>query len=192
MADSGASRFSPVQPQPPSAPTPPESAEAAALHPNLQRALGAFRLAMPFVQKLLPLLDGHLLSTVSSVLAPPTPQPSSPQQAPSPTSLSQHPQERARIDLAPVENKLERLQKSHIELSGRIAEQNGSLKRVEDQLEMVREATDRNTLEQQELLDDLKNIGHKVNIVTLVILAMLLGSLLLNLILYLHIQRVLP
>ena len=71
-------------------------------------------------------------------------------------------------------------------------EQNTSLKRVEDQLELVREATDRNTLEQQELLEDLKVVGNKVNWFALFALALLVISVLLNVILYLHIQRVLP
>ena len=57
---------------------------------------------------------------------------------------------------------------------------------------MVREATDRNTLEQQELLEDLKGVGNKVNVYALVALALLVVSVLLNVILYLHIQRVLP
>jgi hypothetical protein len=57
---------------------------------------------------------------------------------------------------------------------------------------MVREATDRNTLEQQELMEDLKSVGHKVNMIALVALGLLAVSVLLNLVLYLHIQRVLP
>jgi hypothetical protein len=57
---------------------------------------------------------------------------------------------------------------------------------------MVREATDRNTLEQQELLEDLKSVGNKVNIVAVIALGLLGISILLNLVLYLHIQRVLP
>ena len=57
---------------------------------------------------------------------------------------------------------------------------------------MVREATDRNTLEQQELLEDLKTVGNKVNVVALIALGLLAISILLNLVLYLHIQRVLP
>jgi len=88
--------------------------------------------------------------------------------------------------------RLKRIQTDHRELRSQIAEQNTSLKRVEDHLELVREATDRNTLEQQELMEDLKSVGTKVNVVTLAVLAMLLASMLLNLILYLHIQRVLP
>jgi len=73
-----------------------------------------------------------------------------------------------------------------------VIEQNTSLKRVEDQLDMVREATDRNTLEQQELLEDLKTVGSKINVIALIALGLLAISVLLNLVLYLHIQRVLP
>jgi hypothetical protein len=57
---------------------------------------------------------------------------------------------------------------------------------------MVREATDRNTLEQQELLEDLKSVSNKVNVVAVIALGLLGISILLNLVLYLHIQRVLP
>ena len=71
-------------------------------------------------------------------------------------------------------------------------EQNTSLKRVEDQLEMVREATDRNTLEQQELLEDLKAFGNKVKMVVIVALGLVAIGFILNLILFLHVQRVLP
>ena len=65
------------------------------------------------------------------------------------------------------------LQVQHRELREQVVEQNTSLKKVEDQLEMVREATDRNTLEQQELMEDLKAVGNKVNVVALVALAFL-------------------
>ena len=57
---------------------------------------------------------------------------------------------------------------------------------------MVREATDRNTLEQQELLEDLKSVGNKVNLVAFVALGLLAVSIALNVVMFLHIQRVLP
>jgi chromosome segregation ATPase len=94
--------------------------------------------------------------------------------------------------LTPLESGLSELQTQHRDLRSQIVEQNSSLKRVEDQLEMVREATDRNTLEQQELLEDLKTVGNKLNMFAIVAIALLAGSILLNLILLLHIQRVLP
>ncbi|WP_420239774.1 hypothetical protein ACOBR2_09470 [Telmatobacter bradus] len=153
---------------------------------NIQKAISAFKIAMPFVQKLLPLLD---------LRAPATPRPQSAPSAliPTPAQSVEVVREPAQsAHLAPIKESLNQLQQEQHELRGQMTEQNASLKRVEDRLDMVRQATDRNTLEQQELMDDLKSVGTRVNIVTIVMLAMLTLSLLLNLILYLHIQRVLP
>ena len=144
---------------------------------SLQRAVAALRSALPFVQRLLPLLDGNIASTVSSLLAP-----------------RHHPQAQpqAKLDLAPIEDGLAELQTQHQNLRDQVMEQNNSLKRVEDQLEMVREATDRNTLEQQELLEDLKAFGNKVKIVAVIALLLVVIGFLMTLALFMHIQRVLP
>lgn len=143
---------------------------------GIQRAASAIRAALPFVQRILPLLDGHVGTAVSNLMAPQkhTPPPQPP------------------VDLAPLEEGLSQLHTHHRELREQFAEQNTSLKRVEDQLEMVREATDRNTLEQQELLEDLKGVANKVNVFALVALSLLAVSVLVNIILYMHIRRVLP
>ena len=140
------------------------------------RAAGALRWALPFVQRVLPLLDGNLATAVSSILGPRT-------QASAPAKP---------VDLAPIEEGLTELRTQQRDLRNQVAEQNSSLKRVEDQLEMVREATDRNTLEQQELLEDLKAVGRKVKVISIVVLGLLAVSILLNVLLLLHIQRVLP
>ncbi|MGH9599580.1 MAG: hypothetical protein ACRD27_06925 [Terracidiphilus sp.] len=126
-------RFTPVPPPGRALP----GSQAADRATGFQRAVGAMRLALPFMQRLLPLLDGNVGTTVSNMLTP-HPQTSA---ATATTSAS----------LAPLEDGLAELQTQHRELCGQLVEQNTSLKRVEDQLEMVREATDRNTLEQQEL-----------------------------------------
>lgn len=186
---------------PPSAPTLPPAQPAFAPEPgaassnNLQRAVSVFRMAMPFVQRLLPLLDGHIATAVSSVLSPPPSSAPTPAPAPAPAAAPlQQPvrMQTQTLDLAPVHDGIKRLYAEQRELRNQIAENNTSLHKVEDSLEMVREATDRNTLEQQEFLEDLKSIGTKVNIVTLVLISLLLVSMLLNLVLYLHMQRVLP
>ncbi len=143
---------------------------------TMQRAVNMFRAAMPFVQRILPLIDGNIATTVSNMLAPQRP-------AAPPVPAA---------NLAPIEEGLAELRTQHRELCDRFVEQNSTLKRVEDQLELVREATDRNTLEQQELLEDLKAVGGKVNLVALVAIGLLAFSVLLNLLLYMHIQRVLP
>jgi hypothetical protein len=140
----------------------------------MHRAWNALRGALPFVQRLLPLLDGNVIGAVTGILAQQTQKPVPP------------------VNLAPVQESISELQLQQHELQDRVAEQNASIHRVEDQLQMVREATDRNTLEQQELMEDLKAVGHKVNVVALAALGLLAISVLLNIVLYLHIQRVLP
>ncbi len=142
----------------------------------MQRAMGVLKQAMPFVQKLLPLIDGNIATAVANLftsrhnVTPPSPP----------------------VDLAPVHNQITELQVQHQDLRAQMLEQNSSLKRVEDQLDMVREATDRNTLEQQELIEDLKAVGNKVNLFALLLFAMLIVSLVLNVMLFLHIKQVLP
>ena len=148
---------------------------------GLQRALDAFRMVAPIVQRLLPLLDGNIGSAVSNFLTPHQPQHQQPAPPPQP-----------KVDLVPLEDGLAALQSQHRDLCDQVMEQNHSLKRVEDSLEMVREATDRNTLEQQELLEDLRTFSHKVKIVAVVAIGLLALVLVVNVILYLHIQRVLP
>jgi hypothetical protein len=138
--------------------------------------MNAFRTVMPLVQRLLPLLEGNVLTAISNVLAP------RPQAPPPPP----------KVDLTPFQDSLAELQTQHRGLRDQVMEQNASLKRVEDQLEMVREATDRNTLEQQELLEDLKIFSGKVKVVAVIGIGVLVIGFVLNLILFLHIQRVLP
>jgi t-SNARE complex subunit (syntaxin) len=142
----------------------------------MDRAMGILRMALPFVHRILPLLDGNIGTAVSNLLTP-HPQP---------------PQQHQPVDLEPIEKGLADLESQYRDLRNVVVEQNSSLKRVEDQLEMVREATDRNTLEQQELLEDLKNVGNKINAFAFLALALLAVSILLNVVLYLHIRRVLP
>jgi len=146
----------------------------------MDRAMSALRVALPFVQRLLPLLDGNIGTVVSNLLNQ------------HPVAPQQHQPLPPPVDLEPIESGLAEIRTQHRDLRTQMVEQNSSLKRVEDQLEMVREATDRNTLEQQELLEDLKTVGNKVNVFALFALLLLATSVLLNVILFLHIKRVLP
>ena len=172
-SESGVKRLTPPPPG-----RGPGGAPAAAEEPSsLQRAAAMLRSALPFVQRLLPLLDGNIATTVSSLLAP----------RPHPQAQPQ-----AKLDLAPIEDGLAELQTQQQNLRDQVMEQNNSLKRVEDQLEMVREATDRNTLEQQELLEDLKAFGNKIKLVVILALVLVAVGFAMTLALFLHIQRVLP
>jgi hypothetical protein len=142
--------------------------------------MGAVRLAIPLVQRLLPLLDGNVGSAVSNLLNP------HPQAPPPPPP----------VNLAPIEDGLAELQAEHRDLRVQVQEQNASLKRVEEQLEMVGEATGRNSLAQQELMEELKSVGkkvdeqkaasHKANVLASVALGLLAVSMVLNAIFLLH------
>ncbi|MGB7547645.1 MAG: hypothetical protein WBM14_07845 [Terracidiphilus sp.] len=135
---------------------------------GFQRAMGIMRGVLPLAQKILPLLDGNIASVVSNILGPP------------PVAQA------SRVDLAPIEDTLKKMRMEQLELRGRIVEQNTSLKRVADQLEMVKEATDRNTLEQQELMEDLRKMRRKASVFAWVTLGLLAASLLINVVLLLR------
>ena len=137
------------------------------------------RAALPFVQKMLPLLDGNIGSAVSNVLAPHHP--------PAPLAPPPPP-----VNLVPLQEGLADLRVQQRALRDQVVEQNASLKRVEDHLQSVREATDRNTLEQQELLEDLKSVGSKVNVFAYIALAVLGVSVILNIVLFLEFRHMIP
>lgn len=145
---------------------------------RLQRTVAVLRAALPIVQRILPLLDGQIGTTVSNLLAPY--HPAHPAPAPPP------------VDLSPIEDTLAEFRTQHHELREQVVEQNASLRRIDNQLEMVGEATGRNTRELQELIEELKGVSNKINIVALVALALLAISVATNLVLYLHILEVLP
>jgi hypothetical protein len=144
---------------------------------SMQRAMGMLKQAAPFVARLLPLIDGNFAAAIGNLFAPRQ------QHTPSPAVT---------VDLAPLHNQLSEMQLQQNELRSAVQEQTTGIKRVEDQLELVREATDRNTLEQQELIEDLKAVGHKVNLVAAGVSILLVLSVVINLILYLYIKKVLP
>jgi hypothetical protein len=158
-----------------------ESAEEAPLEVpgEEQGALAEFRAALPFVQRILPLFNLNIVTAVSNLL---TPHHHAPPASPLPPP----------VDLAPIEDGLSEHKTQYRELRDQVVEQNASLKRIEDQLEMVREATDRNTLEQQALIEGLKGAGKKANFVARVALGLLAVSAVINIVFYLHILKFLP
>jgi hypothetical protein len=168
----GPSLVSPALPSPAQAPP-------FKLPTGIQRAVAMLRVALPFVQNILPLLDKNSNTDNSNSLA-------LQQQAPPAAPLP------PKVDLAPIQNSLAELKTRHHELRELVLQQNTSFKSIEDRLEMVREATNRNTLEQQELIEDLKGVRRKINFAALIALTLLAGSIGATLVLYLHILKVLP
>ncbi len=144
-----------------------------------QRALAELHAALPFLERILPLLDVNIVTAVSNLLTPHHHAPPAPPLPPP-------------VDLAPIEDSLAGHKTQHCELRDQVVEQNASIKRIEDRLEMVRGAADRTTLEQQELIEELKGIGKTANFVARVALGLLAVSAVINIAFYLHILKFLP
>jgi hypothetical protein len=160
---------------PPRAPSKAIETKPAGRPTGLQRVAGALRFALPIVQRMLPLLDGHVATAASNMLNP----------YPSATPQQQ-------IDLVPLEDGLIDLQKQYRDLRNQFMEQSFWLKRVEDQLKMVSGATEANTQQQQQLADDIKGVSTRVNVFAYIALTLLAASILLNVYLILHLRHVIP
>jgi len=146
----------------------------------MQRTVQTIRNALPLLQKLLPLLDGNMLAAIMAMLTPsPQAQPVSRPVDPSPAP-------------SPVESGLTELRTQQQELRGQIQSQDAAMKKMADQLENVREATDRNTREQEDLIEELKANSRKTNIVAFLAFVLLAASIAMNVVLYMEIHRLLP
>lgn len=161
----------------PSSSLPATAEDAKTAQSGLQRAVQAIRAAIPVVQRLLPLLDGNFATVLSNLV---TQQPHHPPPPP-----------QVRVDLEPVNRSLAEVRDSQRELATQVQEQGTSLKRVEDHLERVREATDRNTLEQQELVEDLRTVGSRLSLFAIIGLVLLGLSLALNIFFLIQLQHIL-
>ncbi|HUN86235.1 MAG TPA: hypothetical protein VMU48_17785 [Terracidiphilus sp.] len=139
---------------------------------GFQRSVSAIRMVIPLVQKVLPLLDGNIASAVSNLLVP-----------------QSHVEP---MNLAPLENAVVKLHGENVELRNRMVEQNTLLKRVGDQLDLVKEATERNSIGQQELLDDLHSLRKKVRGFAWAALVLLVISIAINVVLFLRVERMIP
>ncbi len=155
------------------------------------RTVSVIRTVMPIVRRALPLFErrgGNFATAVSNFLAPQAPATTTPELA---APGHSDPEPVQQIELSPIQNELADLKVLHHELGDQIFEQGESLKRIDYQLERMRESTDRNTLEQQELIEELKDVGKKVNFVVLIAVSLLDVSVFLETVIYMHIIRVL-
>ncbi|MGB0062851.1 MAG: hypothetical protein WBP85_00260 [Terracidiphilus sp.] len=154
-----------------------ESAKAPEF-PGVQRAAGILRSALPLLQRLLPLLDGNFATVVGNLLAS--------------RANAQAARSSSKLDLSPIEDGLAELRSQQHGLRLEVAEQNIALKAVEDQLELVREATSRNVLEQQETLEDLKALGNRIKTIAVIALLLAAASLATTVALFLRMNKMLP
>lgn len=155
-----------------------DAAEPAHTPPTAAKRIAAvLRMVLPFVERTLPLLEGTPGATGSNLAAPQGP------------AASPEPQT---SDVARIVENIAEFKAQYNEMSDQVVEQNASLKRAENGLGLVREATERNTREQQELIEDLRGVGNKVNFLSLMALGLLGITLVINIALFLHIFNIRP
>jgi septal ring factor EnvC (AmiA/AmiB activator) len=116
--------------------------------------LSAARAALPVVQKILPLLDGNIASVAASFIAP-----------------QQH-----AVDLESVKIAIAKLQTDLRIVRGQVSDQNTALKAVEEDLAVVKESIERNSLEQRELVEGLLNFKRRINRLAWMLLIMVIVS----------------
>jgi hypothetical protein len=165
----GASRPAPVS----------TALDSLALRPTrMHRTANVIRAALPVVEALVAALDKSGGAPMSSALIP-LPE--------VPAVLLPQP-----VDLAPIDEKLGEIKTLHIELRDQIALQNASVNQISDHLEGVRQSTDRNTRRQQELIEELRSVGKKVNFIAVTALGMTAVCVALNVLLVLHVFKIIP
>jgi tetrahydromethanopterin S-methyltransferase subunit G len=119
---------------------------------------------VPLLQKLLPLLDGNVASVVANLLVP---------RMLAPT-----------VDMHPIEARLASLREELAAIHGKHAEQGASLKRIEDQLESVKDALESAALEQKETMQQVGRVQKRVLVFSLVGLSLLVISVALDVVLF--------
>lgn len=142
-------------------------------HPStLEKTVGVLKTILPLAQKFLPLIDGQIGTVVSNLIGP---------QA-TPRQVAQ--------TLLPLQQGLAQLEKRHVELRSQVAGQNAALKQIDEQLETVRELTSEAAIEQRNLADSLEKLGRRVNLILIAGLVLLAAVVTLNVVLFVHMQRV--
>lgn len=137
---------------------------------GLHKAMGVIRATLPVVQKVLPLLEGNVGLAVANLLLP---------------SMQQRP-----VDLKPVEDMLSKMRTDHQDLRGKIQEQSTAVKRIGEQLELVKEAGERHSLGQKELTDDLYRLRTRVTRLVWIGMGLLVISIGVNVFLLLRVSHI--
>ncbi len=151
---------------------PPQRAEKREPSAGLQRTASAIRTMVPLLQKLLPLLDGNVASAVANLLL------SRPSSVPA-------------VDLEPLETALMRVRGDLAVMQDKSIQQQSALKRIDDQLGMVKEALERAALEQKEAAEELSQTRRSVRVFAVLGAVLLVISIGLNATLFLYMRGIL-
>ncbi|HMG85467.1 MAG TPA: hypothetical protein VK574_06970 [Terracidiphilus sp.] len=116
-------------------PTPPKPTK-------LERAISVARTVLPIVGKMLPLLEGNVVSAASNLFA----------------NRPMH-----EVNLKPLEESISRLQSEHRALAFHSGEQKRALQRLEDDFTVVQEAVQKNAADQAELIEHVAKLAKRTS-----------------------------
>ena len=145
-----------------------------------------------------------LVVPVQAISAPPTPimhearfeAPPEPRraEAPAPTASPAPLSAPARPEngLTPLVERLAGIRNQQRALREMGIERGVSISRIADHLETVRNASERNTLQQKALLKDIRGIGKKLGFLAMTALGLMAASVVITLALYLHMLKIIP
>ncbi len=124
--------------------------------PSIWRSILQMKVLLPYLGKILPMLD----NSVSTALAPVAPR-----------------QDLAEVtrSFADVNKGFLDLQAGQREIRSHVQEQAGQLRRIDDQLLRLRESTERNTMEHQELVEDLRSASKLVRNLSAVMMILMVA-----------------
>ena len=127
--------------------------------PSIWRSLMHLKLLLPYVSKLLPILEGNFSSAL----------------APVPAARIE------KLDLSEIHSAVETVNRGFLDLQAgnrdirtQVQEQSTQLKRIDDQLIRLRESTERNTMEHQELVEDLRSASKLVRGLSTVMIVLMI------------------
>jgi hypothetical protein len=135
------------------------------------RKFEVLKTAFTVAQKMLPLLEGNVALTVSNLLSPGSSGAAS------------------RRDIAAIEDRLTRLNVTSQALSDNVSEQKQAIIQISDRIDQLKEATNRNTLEQQELMEDARGLRKKFLVAGGIVIGLLIVSVALNIIVLFKLAR---
>lgn len=141
---------------------------------KLEKAVGVLRAILPIAHKCLPLLDGQIGTVVSNLIGPQT----------SPRQIVNA--------LLPLQEGLAQLERRHMELRAQVSGQSAALSQIDEQLEEVKKLAGETAENQRNLTESLEKMGRKLNWVAIAGLVLLATVVTLNVVLLVHIRRILP
>ena len=148
-----------VQPTPPPKPAPTALARAVPSQPKttFERAIGVAKTVLPLVGKMLPLLEGNVVSAASNLLL-------------------NHPVQE--VNLKPLEESIAGLQADQRALAFHTSEQKRAIRRLEDDFAAVQEAVEKNAADQAELIEHVAKLAKRTSSFMRLVIILLVVSIL--------------